>query len=102
MPRQSKPFFREQTWYCSINGKQYPLGKDKVKAFEAFYELMGKRTELQSAKSTVYELMQSYLDWCEKNRKPGTYENHKKYLKSLIESVGKRLRDLRRYLSRVD
>jgi hypothetical protein len=24
MPRQSKPYFREQTksWYCSINGKQ--------------------------------------------------------------------------------
>jgi hypothetical protein len=43
MPRQSKPFFRQQTqsWYCSINGKQFPLGKNKTEAFEKFYELMG-------------------------------------------------------------
>lgn len=101
MPRPSKPFFREQTksWYCSLNGKQYPLGKVKKEAFDAFYELMAKRVELQSSKSTVYDLTQSYLDWCEKNRKPGTYENHKKYLKSLIESVGKTLRvaDLKKH-----
>ncbi len=40
MPRQSKPFFREQTksWYCSINGKPISLGKSKTEAFEKFYE----------------------------------------------------------------
>lgn len=94
MPRQSKPFFRQQTqsWYCSINGKQFPLGKKKTEAFEKFYELIGKGAELQSIKSTLYDLAQAYLDWCEKNRKPGTYDNHKKYLRSLIDSVGKKLR----------
>ena len=94
MPRQSKPFFREQTqsWYCSINGKQFALGKNKSEAFEKFYELMGQKAELQSATSTVYDLTQSYLDWCQKNRSQGTYDNRLKYLKSLIDSVGKRLR----------
>ena len=37
-------------------------------------------------------MTQSYLDWCQKNRKLGTYNNHLLYLKSLIESTGKRLR----------
>jgi len=94
MPRQSKPFFREQTksWYCSIHGKQFPLGKNKAEAFDKFYELVGRKDDLRSESSTVYDLTQSYLDWCERNRKPGTYENHLKYLKSLIESIGKRLR----------
>ncbi len=55
MPRQSKPFFRQQTqsWYCSINGNQFPLGKNKTEANEKFYELMGQKAELQSATSTV-------------------------------------------------
>ena len=94
MPRQSKPFFREQTksWYCSINGKQISLGKSKTEAFQKFYDLMGRKDELRSDSSTVYELTQSYLDWCQKNRKPGTYNYHLLYLKSLIESTGKRLR----------
>ena len=43
MPRQSKPYLRKQTqsWYCSINGKQFPLGENKTQAFEKFFELMG-------------------------------------------------------------
>ena len=101
MPRQSKPYFRQQTqsWYCSINGKQFPLGKNKTQAFEKFYELMGKGDELKSFKSTLYDLTQAYLDWCQANRKPGTYDNHKKYLSSLIDSVGKKLRvgDLKKH-----
>ena len=82
MPRQSKPFFREQTksWYCSINGKQISLGKSKTEAFQKFYDLMGRKDELKSDSSTVYELTQSYLDWCQKNRKLGTYNNHLLYL----------------------
>jgi hypothetical protein len=53
MPRQSKPFFREQTqsWYCSTNGKQFSLGKNKTEAFEKFYELIGQKAELQTATS---------------------------------------------------
>lgn len=32
------------------------------------------------------------MDWCEKNRKPGTYKLHLRYLKSFIRAVGKQLR----------
>jgi integrase len=94
MPRQSKPFFREQTqsWYCSVKGKQIPLGKIKTEAFDKFYELMGRKDDLRSDSTSVYQLTQSYLDWCQKNKKPSTYTKHLHYLKSFIESTGKKLR----------
>ena len=94
MPRQPKPYLRKQTksWYCSIGGRQISLGKDRDAAFEKFYELMGDREQVRNDISTLYELSQVYLDWCQENRKPGTYENHRRYLKRFILAVGKRLR----------
>lgn len=94
MPRQPKPYLRKQTksWYCSIGGRQISLGKDRDAAFEKFYELMGDREQVRNDISTLYELSQVYLDWCQENRKPGTYENHRRYLKQFILAVGKRLR----------
>jgi len=94
MPRQPKPYFRKQTksWYCSISGRQIPLGKDRKIAFEKFHELMTDKSQVRSDLSTLYELSQVYLDWCEANRKPATYKHHKYYLKLFIGSVGKRLR----------
>lgn len=94
MPRQPKPFFRKQTqsWYCSINGRQISLGKSREAAFEKFHELMANRDQVKSELTTVYEISQTYLDWCQANRKPATYQLHFHYLKSFIDSIGKRLR----------
>ncbi|MCG8651685.1 MAG: integrase [Pirellulales bacterium] len=94
MPRQPKPFFRKQTksWYCSITGRQISLGKDRETAFEKFHQLMANRDQLSGELTTLYEISQSYLDWCQTNRKPGTYSLHLRYLKSFIGVVGKRMR----------
>lgn len=94
MPRQPKPYLRKQTgsWYCSIDGRQIPLGKDRESAFLRFHELMSDCTQVRAEQFTLYELSQVYLDWCQANRKSGTYTNQKRYLKQFIGSVGKRLR----------
>lgn len=94
MARPSKPFFRKQTksWYCSIDGRQIPLGKNREVAHKKFHALMADRTLLSAELSTLYELSQAYLDWCEKHLKPGTYKLHLRYLKSFIGAVGKQLR----------
>ena len=94
MPRNPKPYFRKQTksYYCSLNGKQIPLSKDRETAYQKFYELMAGRDSLSGSFSTLYELSQPYLDWCENNRKPTTYVKHVHYLKSFIDHVGKRLK----------
>ncbi|WP_425400162.1 tyrosine-type recombinase/integrase [Aeoliella sp.] len=94
MPRQPKPYLRKQTksWYCSIGGHQISLGKDRDAAFEKFYELMGNREQVKSEVNSLYDLSQVYLDWCQANRKPGTYKRHRHYLKLFIGAVGKRLK----------
>ncbi|TWT34806.1 tyrosine-type recombinase/integrase [Blastopirellula retiformator] len=94
MPRQPKPFFRKQTnsWYCSIAGRQISLGKDRESAHAKFHELMADREQVTAEVTTLYELSQAYLDWCQANRKPNTYQRHRYFLKSFIGSVGKRLR----------
>ncbi len=97
MGRPAKPFFRKQTksWYCSIDGRQISLGANKRAAFEKFHELMADREKLVGEFTTLYELSQIYLDWCEKNRADGTYNRHRYYLKSFIESVERLVDDLR-------
>lgn len=94
MPRRPKPYFGKQTksWYCSINGRQLPLGKDREATFERFHALMADRSQVQSELTTLYDLSQAYLDWVESNRKPATYKLHRHYLKEFIGSVGKRMR----------
>lgn len=94
MPRQPKPFFRKQTqsWYCSISGKQISLGTEREAAFDKFHRLMGDKSSVKAELTTLYELSQVYLDWCKDNRSPATYDKHLRYLKSFIDSVGKRLR----------
>ncbi|TWT34916.1 tyrosine-type recombinase/integrase [Blastopirellula retiformator] len=94
MPRQPKPFYRKQTksWYCSVGGRQIPLGKNRDAAHTKFHELMADREQVKDELTTLYELSQAYLDWCEANRKPATYQLHKRYLKSFIDSVGRRMR----------
>ncbi len=89
MPRQPKPYMRKQTksWYCSIGGKQISLGKDREAAHAKYHELMTDRESAATDRTTLYELSQSYLDWCESNRKPATYERHRHFLKSFIVSV---------------
>ena len=94
MPRQPKPYYRKYTksWYCTIQGNRILLGKDKETAFARFHEIMANQHDLASEVATCYQLTQIYLDWCLKNRAKGTYDNHRRYLKSFIASVGKQLK----------
>jgi integrase len=93
MPRQPKPYFRKQTqtWYFSSGGRQINLGKDRKAAFDRFHELMADKETLRSGVTSVYEMSQVYLDWCQANRKPPTYARHRFYLKSFIDFVGKKI-----------
>ena len=94
MARPPKPYYRKQTksWYCSIAGRQIPLGKVRENAWEKFYELMADQDQVNSSITTLYQLSQVYLDWCQANRKPATYSRHRYFLELFIECVGKRRR----------
>ena len=94
MSREPKPYWKkqQQRWVCTIDGKRVTLGSDKKSSLEKFHQLMLNRETVQVTVSTVYDLTQAYLDWCETNRKPTTYALHKTYLQNLISSCGKTVR----------
>ena len=93
MPRETKPYWKtqQQRWVCTIDGKRITLGADRKAAFAKFRSLMQRPESVGDHIVTLYALSQVYLDWCQKHRASGTYENHKRYLKSFIESCGRKL-----------
>jgi len=92
--RQPKPFFRKQTksWYVQIGKRQINLGRNKEEAWTKYHEMMSSELDLNYYDSTVVQLLDSYLDWCEKRRAKSTYNNTKRFFKSFIECVGRRLK----------
>ena len=90
--RVPQPFFRKftSTWYVQIGKKQINLGKDEKRAWDKYYELMGNRDKL-SPTTYVVHLLDSYLDWCQRERNPKTYNWYKTYIGSFAKFVGKRL-----------
>ncbi|KAA5540096.1 site-specific integrase [Roseiconus nitratireducens] len=72
-----------------MDGKRITLGENREQAMDEFHRLMLNRNQVAAAVTTVYELSQCYLSWVEVHRKPGTYENHKRYLESFINAVGR-------------
>ena len=91
MSREPKPYFKtqQQRWVCTIDGKRITLGADKKTAFEKFHQLMLNRECVQVTVSTVQDLANAYLDWCETNRSKATYDLHRTYLGSLLDSCGR-------------
>lgn len=92
--RQPKPFFRKftQSWYVTIDGRQFPLGRDETAAWDQYHRLMSARENLTSTALKVVDLFEAYLDWVKANRSPGTYEKLQHYLSSFAAFVGSRKR----------
>jgi integrase len=74
-----KPFFKQArgVWYVEINRRQHNLGPDKDEAFRQYHELMAappKRVPATTRRGDlVLTVIESFLDWCQKNRAPATY-----------------------------
>ncbi|MEM9943000.1 MAG: phage integrase SAM-like domain-containing protein, partial [Planctomycetota bacterium] len=91
--RTSKPFFRTQTksWYVQLGKRQINLGKDEKAAWKKYHELMLEENEPAEV-DFVVDLLDQYLDWLFKHRKPGTYKKAKHYLSQFAKFVGRKLR----------
>ena len=66
MPRPPHPWQRGgRGWYCTINGKQVPLGKDEQAARTEFNRLMAQRRKASKSpisRLTVKELLDAWID----------------------------------------
>jgi integrase len=93
MPRRHpQPFWREfmQCWYVQIGKKQVKLSADRDEAFRLYYELMGRKPEEKPPPPTsqpVVELLDSFLDWCQKNKAPTTYKWYRHHLQLLTSAL---------------
>lgn len=90
-----KPFFRKSRnlWYVQVGGKQHNLGPDRDRAFEIYYQLMQRRpcAERAAASDSVVAIIDLYLEWCEKNRAPATYDWYQPRLQSFVLSISPNL-----------
>ena len=91
--KQPKPFFRKftGTWYVQIGKRQINLGRDKKTAWDKYHQLMAERDSIPEQLATVAQLFEAYLEWCFSRRSKGTYDNNRRYLRSFIECIGKKL-----------
>jgi site-specific recombinase XerD len=88
MARKSKIWYRKanKTYYTTINGKQHLLSTDKKEAEDKFHELMlGRKTV---SNGTVVAILDQFLEWTEKRRKPGTYEWYQRNIQMFAETIG--------------
>ena len=88
-----KPFFKKShgAWYVHHQGRMTRLSDDKETAFQLYHELKASQAPATSSDS-VAGLLNSYLEWCQKNRAERPYDWYRGFLSSFAKSIGLRLR----------
>jgi hypothetical protein len=91
MPHFPKPFFRKPrgAWYVQIDGKQHNLGADRDEAFRRYHALMSSPTTsgIRVASASVVAIIDVFLEWCQKNLAPRTYEWYRDRDQLFVKSI---------------
>ncbi|PQO45494.1 tyrosine-type recombinase/integrase [Blastopirellula marina] len=89
MPRPNKIWYRKdrKTYFVTIDGKLYNLGKDKRAAEKAYHTLMLEGPAPPVERISAAELMDRFLIWCRENRAKRTYEWYLQYLQDFLDSL---------------
>ena len=82
--RQQKPWYRasRNAWYVQVDGRKVRLADNEEDAWTAFYRLMHERGRLVVDADTLSfgELAEQFLEDCQANRKPTTYDWYVRFL----------------------
>jgi hypothetical protein len=97
MGRTPKPWWRKnrQAFFITINGKRYNLGPDKIEADRETHRLLSLTPEARTPKAsastglTVADVLDRYLDWCEKHRAARTYDWYLEHIQSFADFLEK-------------
>ena len=98
MPHFPKPFFRvaRGVWFLQLHGKWINLGPDKGAAFSRYHQLMARPETAvvppAEAARLVVVVVDDFLEWCQKHRRPDTY----RWYKDRLSEFCGRLRPLSR------
>ncbi len=83
-----KPFFKQgrKSWYVEIDRKQIKLGSDRDEAFRQYHQLMQQPAEQAVASlESLINIIDSFLEWTERNRAPDTYEWYRYRLQRFVD-----------------
>lgn len=88
MARQPKPWFwkARNAWFVTIDGQRHNLGADKKLAQEQFFQLMRQPKQGRMAPQDLAAIIDTFLDWVQKNRAPDTYEWYRYRLQRFVEA----------------
>jgi len=88
MPHFPKPYFRpsRRCWYVQSQGHETNLGPDRDAAFLRYHELMQRPHQAPPSDGLV-TLNDAFLEWCQKNRAPRTYDWYKGHLQCFADSI---------------
>lgn len=96
MPRRfPQPFWRECTrcWYVQVGKKPIRLSPEKDEAFRLYHELMGRGPEADpsppaaSRAPLVVEVLDHFLDWCERTNARRTYEYYRENIQRFVSRM---------------
>jgi len=78
-------------WYVTLGGKQHNLGPNKAEAFERYKQLLSARKPPPVPGESVLALIDKFLDWCQRERKPRTYEWYRWRLQLFADTIDRSL-----------
>lgn len=99
MPRRyPQPFWREFTrcWYVQVGKKQIRLSPDRDEAYRLYHEMMGRGAEGNPSppavphapgSAIVVEVLDRFLDWCERDKARRTYEFYRENLRRFAQRI---------------
>ncbi len=86
MPRPPKPWFwkARQAWFVTIGTRHY-LADEKQAAETRFHQLMATAPEQRIVRTdSLAVIIDLFLEWCQTNRKPDTYEWYRYRLERFV------------------
>lgn len=91
--RTPKPYFKKshKAWYVNLNGKPVRLAEDEGAAFRQYYILMAGAEEIKPSEPAL-AVITRFLDWCQENKKPATYDFYRRFLESFGLAIGHKLK----------
>ena len=84
MARTPKPWFRKdrKSWFVTIEGTRHNLGPNKKEAFLFYHRLMA--APVKPNKVSVFDIMDSFLEWTQNHRAEGTYNFYRDRIKRYV------------------
>jgi integrase len=88
MARTPKPWFwkARNGWYVTIDGIRHFLSDTKAEASARFHELMSRPQRRSVRFDSLAAIIDLFLEWCQKNRAPDTYEWYRYRLERFVRT----------------